>query len=175
MEMGTGRIMSVVSSKYRLIHNKEAYDLADHVVRTIFEGKNLHDFQCYNLHMPKTKSFCRLDLIIPNNFNVLFGSKNESWTPFVRISNSYNKTMALKYDIGFCRWICLNGMIIGQTGVSFSLTHSGRITKGEIDHLIDKTHAQIGDISQLWQKFEKKNEHLTRYRTAIFSCIGHLL
>lgn len=156
----TGRTLSVVSSKYRLVHNREAYKIADYVVRAIFEGKTLHDFQCYNILMPKTKGSCRIDLIIPNNFNQLFSSEKESWTPFVRISNSYNRTLVLKYEIGFCRWICKNGMIFGQTGVRFALTHLERITSKEIDILIERSKKQIGDIGSLWNAFERKMQIL---------------
>lgn len=156
----TGRTLSVVSSRYRLVHNREAYEMADYVVKAIFEGKTLNDFECFNILMPKSKGSCRIDLIIPNKFNVLFGNQTESYTPFVRISNSYNRTMVLKYEIGFCRWICKNGCIFGQTGITFSITHFGQITYREMDKLIEKARRQIGDIGSLWKAFEKKMEDL---------------
>lgn len=156
----TKRTLSVVSSKYRLVRNIEAYEIADYVVRTVFNGKTLDDFECYNILMPKSKGSCRIDLIIPNNFNTLFGNKDEIWTPFVRISNSYNRTMTLRYEIGFCRWICLNGVIFGQTGISFSITHTGSITRKEIDQLIKNAQARIGSIGSLWAAFELKMEKL---------------
>lgn len=152
----SGNVLSVVSSKYRLLRNKEAYELADNIVRAVFEGKNLSDFECFNILMPKSKGSCRIDLIIPNNFNELFGDKRESWTPFVRISNSYNRTMVLKYEIGFCRWICKNGMIFGQLGITFSMNHLGHITHKEINQLIEKARKNIGEIGSLWSQFEKK-------------------
>ena len=160
VDIETGRTLSIVSRKYRMINNREAYEIADYVVRAIFDGKTLQDFQCYNILMPQTRGSCRIDLIIPNNFNLLFGSDKESWTPFVRISNSYNRTMVLKYEIGFCRWICMNGMIFGQTGVTFSLTHLGRMTRTEIDKLIERSRKQIGDIGSLWNAFERKMQIL---------------
>lgn len=156
VEKNTRRTLSVVSSKYRLVHNREAYEIADYVVKEIFEGKTLQDFQCYNILMPKTKGSCRIDLIIPNNFNTLFGNNQESWTPFVRISNSYNRTMTLRYEIGFCRWICMNGVIFGQIGINFSITHIGSITYKEIDKLIKDARTKIGSIGSLWESFEKK-------------------
>ena len=156
----TKRTLSVVSSKYRLVSNLEAYSIADYVVQTVFEGKTLEDFECYNILMPKSKGSCRIDLIIPNNFNKLFGNKDESWTPFVRISNSYNRTMTLRYEIGFCRWICMNGVIFGQTGIDFSITHTGSITRKEIDHLIRAAQSRIGSIESLWSLFEQKMEKL---------------
>ena len=156
----TGRPLSVVSEHYQLVRNKEAYDLADYVVEEIFEGKTLKDFKCYNIYMPKSMASCRIDLIIPNNFNYLFGNVRESWTPFVRISNSYNKTMALKYEMGFCRWICKNGMIFGQKGVTFSVNHNKTITFKEIDALITMTKNKIGTAGSLWRSFEQKMKEL---------------
>ncbi|MBO4721718.1 MAG: DUF932 domain-containing protein [Muribaculaceae bacterium] len=156
VEMESGKALSVVSSNYRLIRNEEAYKIADIVVRSIFEGKTLRDFSCYNIHMPKTKGSCRIDLIIENHFNQLFGNPSESWTPFVRISNSYNRTLTLRYDIGLCRWICKNGVIFGHKGISFSVTHEGRITDKEIDRLIERAKSNIGSIGSLWHDFEVK-------------------
>lgn len=80
-----GNTLSVVSDKYNLVYNADAYKMADYVIKVIFEGKTLQDFDCYNILMPQTRGHCRMDLILPNNFNHLFGKKNESWTPFVRI------------------------------------------------------------------------------------------
>lgn len=160
VDRGTGRSLSVVSDKYCIIHNIEAYEWGDFVVKEVFGDKTIHDFTCYNIHMPQTKASCRIDLIIPNNFNVLFGDAKESWTPFLRISNSYNRLLALKYEMGFCRWICQNGMIFGQTGVSLSVSHNGRITLKDIEGLIEVAKKKMGTIGTLWKSFEMKMEYL---------------
>lgn len=158
------RAISVVSSKYRLVQNREAYLLADYVVRAVFEGYTLSDFECFNVHMTQSKGSCRIDLIIPNNYNQLFGEEKESWLPFIRISNSYNRTIKLKFEIGFCRYICLNGVIFGQKGLSFSITHTGRIAVHEIDILIRRSKAEIGEIGSLWKSFEQKMVALKKIR-----------
>lgn len=163
VECDTNRVLSVVSSRYNLIRNEDAYQFVDYVVREVFDGKSLKDFECFNIYMPKSKASCRIDLIIPNNFNKLFGSETESWTPFVRISNSYNRTVVLKYEIGFCRWICLNGMIFGQTGITFSLNHSDIISRREIESLIDNARKRIGNIGSLWNAFENNMERLRKF------------
>ena len=160
VDRDSGDLLSVVSSKYRLLLNSEAYELADHIVQAVFDGKKLSDFECFNIMMPKSKGSCRIDLIIPNNFNKLFGDELESWTPFVRISNSYNRTMVLKYEIGFCRWICQNGCIFGQLGISFSINHLGHITSREINQLVEKAKKNIGEIGSLWSMFELKMTQL---------------
>jgi len=151
-----GTTISVVSDKYRLLTNQEAYNLADYVIRGIFEGKTLGDFECFNVRMPKSSASCKIDLIIPNNFSKLSGDLSESWVPFLRITNSYNKTKPLKYEVGFCRWICLNGLIFGQKGVSFALSHSERIGTLEIMALAETARRQIGSVDSLWKVFEQK-------------------
>lgn len=162
VETETRNIFSVVSSNYRLVLNAEAYEIADFVIKTVFEGKTILDFKCLNILMPKTKGSCRMDLVIPNNYNTLFGNKTESWTPFIRISNSYNRTATLRYVIGFCRWICLNGVILGQTGISLSINHTGRITRQEIGYLVSIAKTKMGSIGSLWEAFERKMAQLKR-------------
>lgn len=157
VDQEAGRVISVVSEQYNLIRNYDAYRMAEYVVEEAFDGKTLQDFKCRNILMPQSKGSCRIDLILPNNFSTLFGSSRESWTPFVRISNSYNKTISLKFEIGFCRWICLNGVIIGQNGVSFSTTHTKRITEIDIVSTLKKrTRENMGNVGSLWHSFEKK-------------------
>ena len=156
----TGSVFSVVSDNYRLIDNREAYEMADFVVRELFEGKRLDDFSIFNVLMPKTQSSCRLDLILPNNFNTLFGLESESYTPFVRISNSYNRTLVLSYEIGFCRWICKNGCIFGQKGIRFSMDHTK--SRREIARVVRAQIERIGDVALIWSSFEKKMETLRR-------------
>ena len=51
--------------------------------------------------MPQSISSCRIDLIIPYSQDNPFADKKDTWTPFIRISNSYNRTLVLKYEIGF--------------------------------------------------------------------------
>ena len=154
--MARDRAISVVSNKYRLVTNRDAYLLADYVIKAIFDGYTLNDFVCFNVRMPQSKGSCRIDLIIPNKYNQLFGDEKESWIPFVRISNSYNRTVTLKFEVGFCRFICLNGVIFGKKGLSFSITHTGSITVREIDTLIKRAKAEIGEIGSLWKSFEQK-------------------
>jgi hypothetical protein len=122
--------------------------------------------------MPQTKGSCSIDLILPNKYNQLFGDEKESWVPFVRISNSYNRTIKLKYEIGFCRWICLNGVIFGQTGISFSITHYGQITHADINRLVQSAKKQLGSIASLWAAFEKKMKDLKNIPLPISSALA---
>lgn len=155
----TSYTFAVVSRSYRLITNREAYEIADYIIRGVFPGLTLKDFVVFNIYMPRTKGSCRIDLIKPHTFENPFGDETDQWTPFVRITNSYNKTFLLKYEIGFCRWICLNGVIFGQKGVTVAFNHT-EITKKDLDEIIEKAIKQIGNIRNLWSAFEKKLKRL---------------
>ena len=149
-------VLSIVSNEYQLLLNVDAFEMADFVVRSVFDGVTLKDFECFNVHMPKSKASCRIDLIIPNKFRRLFGLRNESWIPFVRITNSYNRTKTLKYEIGFCRWICLNGVIFGKMGIKISINHSSGAFYPDIENAINAQKKELGNIESLWEIFERK-------------------
>ena len=169
VEQKTGKVFSVVSSKYQLLLNREAYELADIIIQAVFEGKKLCDFECVNILMPQTKGSCRIDLILPNYFNQLFGKKSESWTPFVRITNSYNRSLRLRYEIGFCRFICTNGVIFGQRGISFSVNHT-ELTK-LYSSLVEEAKKKVGGIVSLWSEFEKKMVALQEISLPVSACL----
>jgi len=161
-----GRTLSIVSDKYKLITNEDAYYWADFVIRGVFADCTLSDFECFNVYMPTTRGSCRIDLIIPNSFKDPFGNK-DSWIPFIRISNSYNKTIVLKYEVGFCRWICQNGVIFSQKGIKLSFNHAERISRDLIESITSKAHQEIGEIDSLWSAFQKKLNTLKKINVPI--------
>lgn len=150
------RPLSVVSQNYKVITNERAYQMADVIVQGVFNGRTLGDFQCYNLMMPSTRSFCRMDFIIPNSGFSAFGKSTESYTPFVRISNSYNRMLVLRYEIGFCRWICLNGCIFGAKSYTATFVHSLQKKQRTIEEAIAEARRTIGSIDKIWEIIEKK-------------------
>ena len=143
--------LAVVTERYQLISNKEAFELADLIIRGVFAGRTLDDFVCHNVRVSKSRGSCIIDLIIPNNYKVLFGDENESWTPFLRITNSYNRNSVLRYEIGFCRWICLNGCIFGQKGFTISIRHDDLDYYGNYEEIIKEARLKMGDIDSIWQ------------------------
>ena len=153
--------LSVVSKDYRLITNEEAYRIAGLLIPKLFEGKTIHDFMAFNIRMSKSKGSCIIDLILPSDGRNLFGDKNECYTPFIRIWNSYNKTTKLKYEIGFCRWICLNGVIFGEVGFKFSAAHTSRQAGFRLDDIVEAGSKKLINVKTAWTEFEKK---LTKVR-----------
>lgn len=153
------RPLGIVSDQYAMVTNKDAVDWADFVVQRIFPEATLSDFSCFNILMPKTRSFCRIDLIISRAEHSPFPDFSDPWTPFIRITNSYNKTYSLKYEVGFCRSICLNGVIFGQRAIKLSITHSGKIDPEEILRQVYNAN-DVKEIETLWKEFDKKMQRL---------------
>ena len=52
------------------------------------------------------------------------GGPSETYTPFVRITNSYNGTRALRIDLGFLREHCSNGVIFEQVAATLTVPHT---------------------------------------------------
>ena len=147
---------AVVTSDYELVTNKAAYDLAAEVMKKVFNATRIDDMACLNITMPKTRSFCHIDLVTKDaDFSPW---EEDRWTAFLRISNSYNRTQRLRFELGFCRWICLNGVIFGRRSVEISYSHTRRGV-GRIDRFVES----IGDIRKLEAALTERLHQLKRY------------
>ena len=147
---------AVVTDDYALVTNQQAYDLADEVMRKVFHITRADDMQCLSVTMPKTRSFCLIDLIHKSaDFSPW---EEDKWTAFLRISNSYNKTRLLRFELGFCRWICMNGMIFGSKSIEFSYAH----TRSGMSRVVG-FEDNIGDIRKIEAALTESLHQLKRY------------
>jgi len=149
-------VFAVVTDDYELVTNQAAFELAGMVMRKVFHTTSMQDMVCFNLTMPKTRSFCHIDLIRRGcDFSPW---DQDKWTAFLRISNSYNRTRLLRFELGFCRWICMNGMIFGRKSIEFSYSHTRRgVNK------VDRFDDNIGDIRKLEAELIEALHQLKRY------------
>ena len=147
---------AVVTDEYELVTNKSAYDMAAEVMKKVFHTTQIGDMECLNITMPKTRSFCHIDLIHKDaDFSPW---QDDKWIAFLRISNSYNRTRLLRVELGFCRWICLNGIIFGSKSIEFSYAHTRR-GMNRIERFVEN----IGDIRKLETALTEKLHQLKRY------------
>ena len=147
---------AVVSRDYKLVTNEEAYDMAKLAISKVFKILELKDLVCLNITMPETRSFCHIDLV---HRQAKFEPwEEDEWTAFLRITNSYNKMRSLRYELGFCRWICLNGMIFGAKSIELSYAH----TRREMREVV-KFKDNIGDIKVLEAELVEQLHQLKRY------------
>jgi hypothetical protein len=147
---------SVVTDDYQLVTNEEAYKKADEVMRKVFHTTKAEDMECLNITMPKTRSFCHIDLI--HKSTDFRPWEDDKWVAFLRISNSYNRTRLLRFELGFCRWICMNGMIFGSKSVEFSYAHTRRGM-----NRVERFEDNIGDIRKIEATFTESLHQLKRY------------
>lgn len=117
----TERVFTIVSDNYVLIPNKDALEMAKDIHSRLFPSGTSDSFEIFNIKTPGTLGSCHIDIIDKHHkLNIL---KNEIYVPFVRIQNSYNKTMPLRFLVGFCRSICTNGVIFEENSISINLPH----------------------------------------------------
>jgi hypothetical protein len=113
---------AVVSPSYQLVTNEQAYNLGRDLFSKVFAEFREEDLKPMHLIMPKTRSYCHIDLM-HQTYKLSF-SAGDNWIPFLRITNSYNRSYALGFTMGFCRGICSNGIIFGEKSIKFKYNHS---------------------------------------------------
>lgn len=144
----TGKVFSIVSNDYRLVTNEEALELAKQCFEQLFNTAerarttgllvDTSEMVTFNIIAPPSKSFCYIDLI-HKNYTVNIW-KQEVWIPYLRVTNSYNKSRALRFDIGFCRKLCDNGVIFERESIEYKFYHTRQniAPKGEFNVNFEK-------------------------------------
>ena len=127
-------VISVVSDQYQLVTNRDALDYAYMCCEAAFPEIRGHQWVFKDARAPGSWGSCRIDLVHATadlDFSgVAARNRPDTYGPFVRVTNSYNKSRALGFDIGFMRKVCSNGMILPMSSVSFSFNHTTkRITE----------------------------------------------
>ncbi len=138
LENSQEAIFSIVSDNYQLISNQDAIELAKSIHARLFPNASSASFEIFNIIAPKTKGSCHID-IIDKNYTMNIWAQ-EVYIPFVRIQNSYNRTYPLKFQIGFCRKLCDNGVIFEQNLVSISMIHTRKSIRNLNMSNIDVSH-----------------------------------
>lgn len=148
-------VFSVVANNYKLITNAEAVALGKECFKSVFSRTTADGMEVFNITMPKTRSFCHIDFVHQDsNFEPW---EKDKWSPFLRVTNSYNRTKLLRFDLGFCRWICENGMIFGNKSITFRYTH----TREAVERVEFKT--SFGELKKLETEFIENLHNLKRF------------
>lgn len=152
-------VLGVVSRGYHLVTNREALEMAHRCCRTVFPETNLGEWAIKGVDAPSTAGYCHIDLV--HNSAVLdfdfvpAGQRPEVFGPFIRLTNSYNGLRALRFDIGFFRKVCENGLILPESIIRFSFNHQRR---------------DLGETI----RFEIAKDRLTKFRTAFTASLAGL-
>jgi len=154
-----GFVFAVVKDSYHLITNREAYELGKMCFKQVFGEA---DMEFFNLRMPISQSFCTMDFFAKEECVYLSrksDTNKEEWRVFLRISNSYNRKTALKFDLGFCRSICRNGMIFGEKSIEFKYCHNR-----SSDYIASEFKLKYERISIVKEIFRKKIDSLYAHK-----------
>ena len=150
----TGKILSVVSNNYELIKNKEALEMGKLVFKQLYPKVDINELVSFKVVFPETLTSANIDLIHREvNFNVW---EQETWLPFLRVSNSYNRTHALSFEIGFVKKLCSNGVLFNKKTMKLKYIHD----KGKRISLKNDTQ----NIASIAQQFSVQCNRLLNFK-----------
>ncbi len=81
------------------------------------------------------------------------------------VTNSHDGSSSFKMQLGFFRFVCSNGLIVGETFESVNLRHSGVILE-EVDQAIERIVAQASKLDGAIAKM--KNKKLDASQVSLF-------
>ena len=143
VNQSNGQIISIVSKNYQLISNEVAIEKGKQIFTQLYPWVKGNELIPYKVVAPASKASAHIDLIHEAvDFKVW---DQETWLPFLRTTNSYNRSVALSYEIGFVRKLCSNGVLFNKRSIKLKYLHN----KG---NTVDVIHAanQIKTTSNLF-------------------------
>lgn len=177
VEMPSGRVLGVVGRAYRLVSHAEALGLAHDCARAAFPETRASEWQVASVDAPSTGGTCFIDLAHNSaalDFSALAASqKPEVYGPFVRVTNSYNRTRALCFDIGYSRKVCKNGLILRSSLISFKMSHQRREIREAVKFEI--AHERLAKQKKDFQTFLARLQACPVPAGAIAGFVGDVL
>jgi len=152
IHQGTGLVLGVVSRDYRVVTNQEAVNMARDVCQQAFPGLSSVEWEAKRAAAPSTLSYAFIDLVHKTHVLNYWDSeikKDDPFTPFLRVTNSFNGARALRFDIGFMRKHCSNGVIFEEEVATIKASHS----KEALAQL--KIEITSRSLPQMWDEFSK--------------------
>lgn len=163
-----GKIVSIVGNGYRLIPNKDALAMGMELFSGLYPHVNVDELIPYKVVAPASKASVHIDLIHKDvNFSVW---EQEYWLPFLRVTNSYNRTYALAFEIGFVRKLCSNGVLFNKKSTKIKYVHS--ISKALNLH---NEVTKIGEVSEQFINQCKRIHEFVIPREMMFALVCHML
>lgn len=156
----SGKPLGVVSKNYKLVTNEEAVEMGKQCCADLFGSDAAGNIEVFNVYAPSTGSYCHIDLLHRSYQMNLWGEPDRSdiYIPYLRVTNSYNTSRALRFDIGFCRKVCLNGVILGAETIRLTFSHVKHRLTNDIRFALQK-----GKIGKLVEDFKSYTNKLKNY------------
>lgn len=156
----SGKPFGVVSNSYQLVTNEKALEMGKRYCAYLFGADEAANIKVFKVDAPSTGSYCHIDLLHRDYFMNLWGTKAQPdiYVPYLRVTNSYNTSRALRFDIGFCRTVCLNGVIFTAQTIRLEYSH----VKHELSHNIPIA-LEKETIANLVEDFKSHMNKLRNY------------
>lgn len=126
---------AIVTERYRLIRNEDVVDLGNEAFERIFGSQLLTKMNVFNVVLARSRGSFFADFTTPEldcpipipDFRRPIGSLdnrgNDRHAFFLRVVNSYNRTQAVRLEVGICRCVCRNGIIFGKQSIQLRAPH----------------------------------------------------
>ena len=122
VNQSNGKIISIVGKNYQLVRNREAIEMGKQIFRQLYPDVRSDELIPYKVIAPQSLASVHIDLIHKDvNFSVW---EQETWLPFLRTTNSYNRSVALSFEVGFVRKLCSNGVLFNKKSMKLKYLHT---------------------------------------------------
>lgn len=136
----SGQVISIVGSRYQVLHNSEALQLARIACACAFPGTQPDEWVPKSIEAALNGGSCAVDLSherLRLDWELAPGVK-DLFTPFVRFRNGYNGRTAFSLFFGFERMACSNGLVHEERIAGIKVSHDARDIAEEIERRIQK-------------------------------------
>ena len=173
----TCSVLSVVSDRYQVLHNSTALELARKCCIAAFPNTAPANWCVFSVEAPLTGGHCRIDL---THEGPIYGydwsfSKNEQdeFGPFIRVSNSYNRTSVFGIRFGLVRWACTNGMVDWHSSITIKVAHDENEMVKSIEAKINeaKFRKVIEDFRRVLKSLHRAQVPEGRFRPLVLSVL----
>lgn len=150
-------ICCVTYDNYELIKNLEAVEIAQkHVMPEVFKNSGHDRYLCNGLLISNSRGQSYIDMCSdgyepPVKFD-------DIWLPFMRITNSYNRSLKLTYRIGFCHQNTGSRIIFSDRTIDLDTIH-----KDVVEKIQRQVRANFDDIVQFERSFYNGLIGLNKY------------
>lgn len=117
-------ICCVTYDNYELIRNADAVEIArKHVIPEVFNGAGSQKCLCNGLLISNSRGQSYIDMCSYDYKPPV--AVQDKWLPFMRITNSYNRSLKLTYRVGFCHINSGNRVIFSDRTINLDTIHKG--------------------------------------------------
>ena len=138
----SGEVVSIVGSRYQVLRNRQALDLACIACVSAFPDTEPEEWIPKGIEAARNGGSCAVDLDherLRYDWNLAPGI-TDVFRPFIRFRNGYNGRTPFSVFFGFERLACTNGMIYEEKIAGIKVSHDTQDIAREIERKIQKAN-----------------------------------